>query len=240
MNITAARLNLKVTRTLNEKDYAVDLTGNTLSDAGVLAALTALPDGARLEVPKGEIVLSQGFVLSRPAQLVGEGPGTVFSLAVNFGNNNDLFTVRPPTNTLARGFLFKDFAIRSQNADNTGHSIILFDTRSGSATSIAEVLVENVRDDLRYEKAGCYSIQANNGNAQNNGIGGAGATGAANGGLFNATIQHSTLCGGISLIYCGDTIRVLFNLLPGLNASVYLLQGGQVYSGTLYPSAGNF
>jgi hypothetical protein len=122
-------------------------------------------------------------------------------------HQEDIFHIVPPTNTEIRGISFTGFSIVSQAAP-VGQDTFHLDTRSGSTTAIGDVVFDNVYMSGT-ASAGGYSIYVDNGNGWNNGVGGIGATGSANGGTIDFTVHNCFITGNIDFVYAGDGLRVL-------------------------------
>lgn len=196
--------------------------GSTDKTAAIQAAIDASYNGT-ITLPRGDCLVSssgaQIFSITGAIRFTGLGMqganASCLMIAAGTGGSTDLFRIIPPAGGI-RGLQFDHFCIKSQSG-NVGWNNFHFDTTSLSvAAFIAEMDIDHVYTGPGTASSG-FSVYLDN-------I-------AANPGVFNSTISDNLFSQGIDMLYGGDTIRVLNNIITG---------PGYALTGFNIAGAGNF
>lgn len=219
--------------------FGADKTGTADSTSAIATAKAAVPVGGKLYAPAGSYLVSgtgtEIFLLTQPINVEGDGSsitggGTTFLVASSVPTTRDIFHIVPPTNTSPRGFTFAKFNIKSQTGSPVGKNALHFDTTAGTTTNIADIIINQVYMDGS-ASAGGFSIHLDNGTGVN-----------TNGGELFVTIDKSILNGGLSCLFCGDSLRLLNSQILTANSGFTIRQiagaGGFLATGNNIVAAG--
>ena len=207
---------------ISVRSYGAAIDGVTDDTTAIAAAIAATPSGGTLYFPAGSYLISgsgsQIFTITTPINILGMGSnagaavsgttsGSTFLLAASVPNTRDVFHIVGVTNSVLRGYSFKNFNV-GVISGGLGQNVLHFDSTAGTTTGFAEVVIDNVAMGPSASSGG-NSIFVNNGTGTN-----------TNGGTFNFTVQKSYLAGGVQFRQAGDTLRVIDNIITGVNAGV--------------------
>lgn len=210
----------KLTDTLNVKDFGAICDGVTDDTTAITNAIAATPVGGTLVLPAATCLVSGSgsaiFTITNPINIVGQGMstsggGSIITVASSVPTTRDIFRITGVTNSTLRGFGFSGFSVEALSG-SVGRDIFHFDTTAGTATNLAEIVINHVYMQ-NVASAGGYSIDVDNGTGTN-----------TNGGTFNFIVENSYLGGGIKFVYAGDSLRVVNNIISTANAAVTLNQ----------------
>lgn len=173
------------------------------------------PEGGTLRLPAGEYEVSNGFIITKPIRIVGEGDATVF--VGSLPADTDLFHIVIPASTVQRNFGFSLMRFRVENA----RSWIHIDTMAAADTYLQGLVVSDIRAEVNPVKYGIW------------------AQGLSNGaGLSQAVFERlSITVDGASPNCCimldnvGDSIHISNGMLSGTAYGIWLKQ---------VPGAGGF
>jgi hypothetical protein len=198
------------------------------STAAITTAIASTPAGGKLTLPGTEsgYLVSNGFTITRPINIVGDGDATSFtgSLPVN----TDLFHVTLPAGAVMRDFSFTDMKLLVTGARSWFH----IDTTAAANTYLPGLRIADI---LAPVSPLLYGIWAD---------------GLANGaGLSQAEFERCQLTvdghspnACIMLQNVGDSIRVKGGLMTGTAYGLYLAQvsgaGSFILDGTNITSSG--
>lgn len=198
------------------------------STAAIAAAIAATPAGGELYIPgtASGYMVSNGFTLTRPINIVGDGDATSF--AGSLPANTDLFHLAIPAGQTLRNFSFEKMKFQVSNA-RTWFNI---DTTASAATYVPGLRIADIIAPVSPLR---YAVWAN-------GL-------AAGAGLSQAEFERCqwTVDGGnpnscYMLQNVGDSIRIKGGLTTGTAYAMWLLQvagaGSFILDGTNITSSG--
>jgi hypothetical protein len=178
------------------------------STSAIAAAIAATPSGGTMYLPAAAYTVSDGFTITRPINIIGDGFGTNF--VGKLPASTDLFHVACPAATWMRGLSFQRFAINVTGGRYWFH----LDTTSHPAM-ISECEISHI---LAVSPPGLSSIAINN-NAAN-----------VDGGTWNSWFEKNQFAVNngagacISVVNGGDTLRVRDCVLSGIGYAINLNQ----------------
>lgn len=207
---------VKNSQIINIGDFGAKCDGTTDDTTAIINAIAATPYGATLKLKVGSCLVvgsgSQIFNITKPIKIIGDGStasgaGSAILVSGTVPSTRDIFKIVGVVDTTTRGYTFSNFDVSAGSA--AGKNVFHFDSTAGTTTNFAEVLIDGVYIATN-ASAGGYSIIFDNGSGIN-----------INGGIFNATVSGQSYIGnGISCLKCGDSIRILNNIITGPNAAV--------------------
>jgi hypothetical protein len=164
--------------------------------AGIQQAINDAPLGGTVFLPTGVYTYGPSdtcITVTKPVNIQGMGTGSVIQVASSVSASNDIFCVSPAIQ--ANFIRFSDFSILPQSTSKTparyGFNI------NGVTAMVYYLSIERVN--IPYP-LGSYAIYAQD-------------TGLVPGVPVLSDISHNILAGGIAMTNCGDTVRVVDNVL---------------------------
>jgi hypothetical protein len=184
--------------------------------AAITSAIAACPSGGKVYFPAttGSYVVSNGFNITKPINIVGDGVGTSFTGTIP--NTSDLFKVTVPGNGGIRGLCFSNFQINVVGAANWFH----LNTQASPFCFLAEVEISRIYALNVAPVSSCIFSNSSSTNAQ------------FDMGFFQNqfNVNCGTAGGCIAMVNAGDSIRIRDSILTGNGFGITV---GQV------PGAGN-
>ncbi len=193
--------------------YGVATTNTPSANVTALNTLAStVPAGVTIAIP--EMYPVNGTItFPKAVKIQCAGPGTGFQVDAATGATTDIIKIEPTGASVQEFYTIRDCTIQPASGTPGRYGIYL----SGASADIENLLIDRVW----VKPLGSYSIFAD-------------GAGAGQGTPAVATIRGSWLQGGIKMTNAGDTVRIIDNLISGLDisqiagASVLLVQGNSI------------